>query len=118
MQPGRVSAKEVNAASDKVLGATVAGASVPGKLVGPVVSPAMTMALEIKNSPNLNSNSNPTSVPQSCVVLPPEAWIHVLSACVTLLFLYLSLFLILHRSFTSLNVLCGCFVMICRMNGS
>lgn len=118
MQPGPVSAKEVNAACDKVLGATVAAPSVPGKLVGPVVSPGMTMALEFKNSPNLNSKSSSTGVPQSCAVLPPEAWMHVLSAYVTLLFLDLSLFLILHRSFTSLNVLCGGFVMIHRMNGS
>lgn len=76
MQPSPVSAKEVNAACDKVLGATVAAPSVPGKLVGPVVSPGMTMALEFKNSPNLNSKSSSTGVPQSCAVLPPEAWMH------------------------------------------
>ncbi|XP_050114287.1 common plant regulatory factor 1-like isoform X1 [Malus sylvestris] len=74
MQPGP--AEEASAATDKVLGVTLAAVSIPGKLVGPAVSPGMTTALELKNSPILNSKTSPTSVPQSCAVLPPETWIH------------------------------------------
>ncbi|KAM2280413.1 hypothetical protein ACFX1S_041138 [Malus domestica] len=75
MQPGPVSAKEANAATDKVLGVTIAAASIPGKVVGPAVSPGVTTVLELNNPPILNSKTSPTCVPQSCAVLPPETWI-------------------------------------------
>ncbi|XP_009377247.2 common plant regulatory factor 1 [Pyrus x bretschneideri] len=74
MQPGP--AEEASAATDKVLGVTLAAVGIPGKLVGPAVSPGMTTALELKNLPILNSKTSPTTVPQSCAVLPPETWIH------------------------------------------
>lgn len=77
-QASSASAKEVNVASDKALRATVAAVSVPGKLVGPAVSPGMTTVLELKNSPNLNLTST-TSVQQTCAILPPETWLQVWS---------------------------------------
>jgi len=55
----------------------VAPAGVTGQLVGPVVSSAMTTALELRNSSSVHSKTNPTSVPQTSAVLPPEAWIQV-----------------------------------------
>lgn len=78
MQASSASAKEVNVASDKALRATVAAVSVPGKMVGPVVSPGMTTVLELKNSPNLNLTST-AGVQQPCAVLPHETWLHVWS---------------------------------------
>lgn len=44
-----VSAKEINATTDKVLG-----------------------AFELRNNHNVNTMTTPTSVPQSCTVLPSE----------------------------------------------
>ncbi|KAL0016772.1 hypothetical protein SO802_003841 [Lithocarpus litseifolius] len=46
-----VSAKEVKATADKVLG-----------------------AFELRNTHNVNTTTTPTSVPQSCTVLPSEGW--------------------------------------------
>ncbi|GLT59028.1 hypothetical protein SLA2020_318760 [Shorea laevis] len=74
-QASSVSSKEVNAAPDKALGATVTPASAAGHLVGNVVSPGMTTALEHRNTPNMNTKTTTNSVPQSCAVLPPEAWV-------------------------------------------
>ncbi|CAJ2631358.1 unnamed protein product [Trifolium pratense] len=42
--------------------------------VGPVVSSAMTTALELKNPSSVKSKTSPTSAPQPSAVLPPEAW--------------------------------------------
>lgn len=70
-------AGEVNATSDKVLGTTVAPVCVPGKSVGPVLSPAMTTALELRNPSNMNAKASPTSFPQPCAVLPSETWLQV-----------------------------------------
>ncbi|XP_015888834.3 common plant regulatory factor 1 [Ziziphus jujuba] len=68
-----VSIKEVNVVSDMEMGATVSPAGVSGKLVTPVVSPGngMTTALELRNA----SKISPTSVPQTCAVLPSESWL-------------------------------------------
>ncbi|XP_048421611.1 common plant regulatory factor 1 isoform X3 [Pyrus x bretschneideri] len=73
--PATVSAKEANAATDKVLGVTIAAANIPGKVVGPAVFPGVTTVLELNNPPILNSKTSPTCVPQSCAVLPTETWI-------------------------------------------
>ncbi|XP_062155075.1 common plant regulatory factor 1 isoform X2 [Alnus glutinosa] len=73
-QASSVSAKEVNSAPDKPLGATVTPASAAGNLVGTVVSPGMTTALEHRNTPNMNTKTTTNSVPQPCAVLPPETW--------------------------------------------
>jgi hypothetical protein len=78
-QASSVSAKEVNSAPDKALGATVTPASAAGNLVGTVVSPGMTTALEHRNTPNMNTKTTTNSVPQPCAVLPPETWVQVLS---------------------------------------
>ncbi|XP_059456657.1 common plant regulatory factor 1 isoform X2 [Corylus avellana] len=65
-QASSVSAKEVNAAPDKALGATViTPASAAGNLV---VSSGMA-------TPNMNTKTTTNSVPQPCAVLPPEAWV-------------------------------------------
>lgn len=60
-QVNKVSAKEINAASEKSLGLAVSPA---GLTVGSIASPGMTTALELRNS-NLNS------------VLPSDSWISV-----------------------------------------
>ncbi|GMY23820.1 common plant regulatory factor 1-like isoform X2 [Fagus crenata] len=67
-----VFAKEVNAATDKVLGATVTPAIVAGNLVGNVVSAGITTTLGV----NANTKTTTTSVPPSCTVLPSEGWLH------------------------------------------
>ncbi|KAA8516134.1 hypothetical protein F0562_019313 [Nyssa sinensis] len=69
-----VPAGEVNGASDKAMGVTVTPASVAGKVVGTVLSPSMTTALELKNTPGANPKTSPTSIPQSCGVIPSEVW--------------------------------------------
>lgn len=75
-----ISAKEINAASDKALGATVPPASVPGKMVGSVVSPVMTTALELRNPSNINTKTSPTAtLNQACTVLPSDSWLQVCS---------------------------------------
>lgn len=78
MQASPASAKDVNAASNKVLGTTVAAVGVPAKLVRPAVSPGMTTVLELKNPSSLNLASA-TSVQQPSAVLPPETWLQVWS---------------------------------------
>lgn len=71
-----ISAKEINAVSDKALGATVPPAGVPGKTVGSVVSPVMTTALELRNPSNLNIKTSPTAtLNQACTVLPSDSWL-------------------------------------------
>lgn len=72
-----ISAKEINAVSDKALGATVPPAGVPGKTVGSVVSPVMTTAaLELRNPCNLNTKTSPTAtLNQACTVLPSDSWL-------------------------------------------
>ncbi|XP_075646697.1 common plant regulatory factor 1-like isoform X1 [Castanea sativa] len=72
-QASPVTSKEVNTASNKVLGAAVTPASVAVNLVGNVVSPGMT-TLEFRNTPNANTKTTTPSVPQSCTVLPSEGW--------------------------------------------
>ncbi|XP_024176052.1 common plant regulatory factor 1 isoform X4 [Rosa chinensis] len=74
MQASLASAKDVNPASYKALGTTIATVGVPGKLVRPAVSPGVTNVLELKNSSNLNLTSA-TSVEQPSAVLPPETWL-------------------------------------------
>ncbi|KAL6124093.1 hypothetical protein ACLB2K_076608 [Fragaria x ananassa] len=74
MQASPASAKDVNAASNKVLGTTVAAVGVPAKLVRPAVSPGMTTVLELKNPSSLNLASA-ASVQQPSAVLPPETWL-------------------------------------------
>ncbi|XP_004494783.1 common plant regulatory factor 1 isoform X2 [Cicer arietinum] len=64
--------KEI-AASNKTM--AVAPAGVAGHLAGPVVSPAMTTALELKNPSSVHSKTNVTSAPQPCAVLPAETWL-------------------------------------------
>ncbi|XP_034904850.1 G-box-binding factor 3 isoform X2 [Populus alba] len=52
---------EVNPSTDKVLGA--------------VVDPGMTKALELRNPPSVNvAKTNPATIPQPGAVLPSEAW--------------------------------------------
>ena len=70
-----VSAKEISAVADKTMGATVSTAGVTGKLVGPVVSPGMTTTLELGNFSNLNPKTSPTSLNQTCTVLPSDSWL-------------------------------------------
>ncbi|XP_011023232.1 PREDICTED: G-box-binding factor 3-like isoform X1 [Populus euphratica] len=54
--------REVNASTDNVLRAAVA--------------PGMTTALELRNPPSVNAaKTSPTTIPQSGVVLPSEAWL-------------------------------------------
>ncbi|KAG6667005.1 hypothetical protein CIPAW_01G071000, partial [Carya illinoinensis] len=74
MQASHTSAKEVNVAPNKTSGATVTPGSASGNLVGSVVSPGMATALELRNTGNINTKTTTTSVPQSCSVLPSEAW--------------------------------------------
>lgn len=75
-----ISAKEINAVSDKALGATVPPAGVPGKTVGSVVSPVMTTSLELRNPSNLNTKTSPTAtLNQACTVLPSDSWLQVCS---------------------------------------
>ena len=74
MQASPVTSKEVSAATNKVLGATVTPASVAVNLVGNVVSPGMTTTLEFRNTPNTNTKTTTPSVPQSCTALPSEGW--------------------------------------------
>lgn len=70
-----VSAKEINAAPDKVLGAaTVTTASVPGNMAGSGVSSGIT-ALELRNTSNGSTKTTTTAVPQSCTIMPPEGWL-------------------------------------------
>lgn len=74
-----VSAKEINAAPDKVLGvATVTTASVPGNMAGSGVSSGIT-ALELRNTSNGSTKTTTTAVPQSCTIMPPEGWLQVQS---------------------------------------
>lgn len=57
--------REVNASTDNVLRAAVA--------------PGMTTALELRNPPSVNAaKTSPTTIPQSGVVLPSEAWLQVM----------------------------------------
>uniref|UniRef100_A0A5B7A6U0 Putative common plant regulatory factor 1 n=1 Tax=Davidia involucrata TaxID=16924 RepID=A0A5B7A6U0_DAVIN len=70
-----VPAGEVNGASDKAMGVTVTPASVAGEVVGAVLPPSMTTALELRNTPSANPKTSPTSVPQPCAVLPSEGWL-------------------------------------------
>jgi len=59
--------REVNASTDNVLRAAVA--------------PGMTTALELRNPPSVNAaKTSPTTIPQSGVVLPSEAWLQVMYA--------------------------------------
>jgi plant G-box-binding factor len=52
---------EVNPSTDKVLGA--------------VVDPGMTKALELRNPPSVNvAKTNPATIPQPGAMLPSEAW--------------------------------------------
>ncbi|KAF3439911.1 hypothetical protein FNV43_RR18189 [Rhamnella rubrinervis] len=74
-QASPVSAKEVNAVSDIEMGATRSPAGVSGKLVAPVVSPGMATALELRNPSNLNTKISPSTLQQTCAVLPSEAWL-------------------------------------------
>ncbi|XP_024019007.1 common plant regulatory factor 1 [Morus notabilis] len=75
-QAKRVSTSEINAVSDKTLGATVPPSGIPGKLVGSVVSPGMTTALELRNS-NLSTKTSPTAtLNNTCAVLPADSWLH------------------------------------------
>ncbi|XAR63000.1 hypothetical protein NMG60_11022780 [Bertholletia excelsa] len=60
---GLVLGGEVNRSSDKVMGANVSPSSAAGTIV----------ALELRNPPN--AKSSPTSVPQSCAMMPNEAWL-------------------------------------------
>lgn len=80
-----VSAKEVNAVSDIEMGAAVSPSGVSGKLVAPVVSPGMTTALELRNPSNLNPKISPSTLQQTCAVLPSEAWLQVWCAMLLLL---------------------------------
>jgi len=74
-QDGPVS-KETTS-SKMVMSATPA--SVAGKLVGPVISSGMTTALELRKPLTVHSKENPTSAPQPCAAVPPEAWLQVWS---------------------------------------
>jgi len=59
--------REVNASTDNELRAAVA--------------PGMTTALELRNPPSVNAaKTSPTTIPQSGVVLPSEAWLQVMYA--------------------------------------
>lgn len=57
---------------------SVSPATVPVKLVAPVVSSGMTTALELRNPTTVKSC--PTNTPQPCAFVPPEAWIQVQSS--------------------------------------
>ncbi|XP_057979027.1 common plant regulatory factor 1 isoform X2 [Malania oleifera] len=75
-QTSLVPAGETNAATDKVLGISVASASATGKLGGTVLSPSMTTTLELRNPVSVNAKTSPTSLPQGpqlCAVFPSEA---------------------------------------------
>lgn len=65
---GKKDAASGNAASDKALNAIV-------KSIASGVSPGMTTAFELKNSPTTNAKSSPIGTPQPCSVLPPEVWV-------------------------------------------
>ncbi|XP_044494516.1 common plant regulatory factor 1-like isoform X2 [Mangifera indica] len=73
-QPNPASGGDANAAPN-VLGTSVAGAGVPGKPSGPVLSPGMTTTLELRNPTSMNSKTSPSGVPQPCAVLPTEGWL-------------------------------------------
>lgn len=66
---------EVNASSDKVLSAAVTPAGVSVKSVGPVASPSMSTALELRNPPLNGTKTNATNIPQPCAVLPSDTWL-------------------------------------------
>lgn len=66
---------EVNGSSETVVAATVAPANATEKVMGAVLSPNMTTALELRNPSGVNVKTSPASVPQSCPSLPNEAWI-------------------------------------------
>ncbi|KAA8520711.1 hypothetical protein F0562_015017 [Nyssa sinensis] len=73
-QNSPVPAGKLNGASNKVMGVSVTPASGAGEVVGTVLSPSMTTALELRNTSGPNPKTSPTSVPQPCV-MPGEAWV-------------------------------------------
>ncbi|XP_030493871.2 common plant regulatory factor 1 isoform X1 [Cannabis sativa] len=60
--------KQINSVSDKTMGASFSAAGVSAKLVGPIVSPGMTTAFDLRNPSNLSPN-------QTCTVLPSDSWV-------------------------------------------
>ncbi|KAM6594727.1 hypothetical protein CsatA_002430 [Cannabis sativa] len=60
--------KQINSVSDKIMGASFSAAGVSAKLVGPVLSPGMTTAFDLRNPTNLSPN-------QTCTVLPSDSWV-------------------------------------------
>ncbi|KAM6600916.1 common plant regulatory factor 1 isoform X1 [Cannabis sativa] len=67
--------KRVNSVSDKTMGASLSAAGVPAKLVGPIVSPGMTTAFDLRNPTNLSPKTSPSGFNQACTVLPSDSWV-------------------------------------------
>ncbi|KAL6982028.1 Common plant regulatory factor [Sarracenia purpurea var. burkii] len=67
-QSSSVPASVVDGARDKDMDVNVSP-SIAGNVVGTVI------ALELKNSPIANAKTSPTTAPQSCAVMPNEAWL-------------------------------------------
>lgn len=70
----------MGAAPENVSGGAIDCPSATGKLVASVNSPSMSASLELKNS-SMDANANPVSILQPGAVMPPEAWLHVMSLC-------------------------------------
>ncbi|XP_062090589.1 common plant regulatory factor 1-like [Humulus lupulus] len=68
------SEKQVNSVSDKTMGASLSAAGLSTKLVGPIVSPGMTTAFELRNPTNLSPKTSP-GFNQTCTVLPSDSWV-------------------------------------------
>lgn len=73
---GPVPAGEGNVSSEKVKGLSAAPARFAGELVGPVLSPTMTTALELSNISNLNAKIDSASIQQPSMLIPEETWFH------------------------------------------
>lgn len=69
------------------MAATSGPANASEKVTGAVLSPNMTTAFELRNPPGVNVKTSPASVPQSCPLLPNEAWIQVCATDVVALVL-------------------------------
>ncbi|KAF8379652.1 hypothetical protein HHK36_029096 [Tetracentron sinense] len=67
---------EVNTASSRALGVTVASASIAGQSIGTIPKPSISTALELSGSPSVKAKTDATSVPPSPVaVVPSDVWV-------------------------------------------
>lgn len=70
-------AVDTNGSSEKAMRANKVPAAATEKVMGAVVSPNMTTALELRNPSAANAKTSPAKVSQSCSSLPGETWLQV-----------------------------------------